>query len=53
MLSDNVYFLFPRILKLKFPNCFQSFDYLQVQHTPNPEAQDPALVPPLSEHSSL
>lgn len=27
--------------------------YLQVQHTPNPSAQDPALVPPKLEHSSL
>ena len=26
---------------------------LHVQHTPNPEAQDPPLVPPLFEHSSL
>ena len=24
-----------------------------VQHTPNPDAQDPPLVPPLLEHSSL
>ena len=26
---------------------------LHVQHTPNPDAQDPPLVPPLLEHSSL
>ena len=26
---------------------------LHVQHTPNPEAQDPPLVPPLFVHSSL
>ena len=25
----------------------------QVQHTPNPEAQLPSLVPPFDEHSSL
>ena len=25
----------------------------QAQHTPNPEAQLPSLVPPLFEHSSL
>ena len=29
------------------------FLYLQVQHTPNPLAQDPAAVPPLLEHSEL
>ena len=27
--------------------------YLQVQQTPKPEAQLPALTPPLLEHSSL
>ena len=27
--------------------------YLQIQHTPKPEAQLPPLVPPLVEHSSL
>ena len=26
---------------------------LQTQHTPNPDAQEPPLVPPLFEHSSL
>ena len=27
--------------------------YLQMQQTPKPDAQDPSLVPPLLEHSSL
>ena len=27
--------------------------YLLIQHTPNPDAQDPSLVPPMFEHSSL
>ena len=26
---------------------------LHVQHTPNPEAQEPPFTPPLLEHSSL
>ena len=30
-----------------------SSDYLHVQQTPNPAAHDPALRPPLLEHSSL
>ena len=38
-------------------NCKQEltalFINLHVQHTPNPEAQEPALSPPLLEHSSL
>ena len=29
------------------------FDILHVQQTPKPEAQLPALTPPLFEHSSL
>ena len=35
------------------PSNSNQFLYLQVQHTPNPLAQDPAAVPPLLEHSEL
>ena len=31
----------------------QIFNFLHVQQVPNPEAQLPALTPPLLEHSSL
>ena len=37
-----------KILKLR-----NQYENLQVQQTPNPLAQVPALVPPLAEHSSL
>ena len=31
----------------------QAILYLQTQHTPNPDAHEPSLVPPNDEHSSL
>ena len=34
-------------------NSYMNQTVLHVQHTPNPDAQDPPLVPPLLEHSSL